>query len=212
MGVNPSSLVRQIQDGDLLLQVSLVPETRLRYDFPYRSGMPSVVLQSNNPYLSSILHEAVYSDFDHRKTPEDKALQRQVNEGSRQYPPAYTTPYHAATLVEPRLSNVDVTKWTTVISDNDLFKTLLSAYFIYEYPTYPAFQKDIFLQALVEGDTRYCSPLLVNSLLAEACVSVQVALRNRSNYDMFDVKLTIPLSPRSTVIMASITGANSGIR
>ncbi|KAJ3455174.1 hypothetical protein MRS44_013774 [Fusarium solani] len=37
-------------------------------------------------------------------------------------------------------------------------------------PHIPNIQKDIFLQAMRDGDTRFCSPLLVNAVLAKACV------------------------------------------
>jgi hypothetical protein len=48
-----------------------------------------------------------------------------------------------------------------VTSDDDL---------LHHHATYPSFHKDIFLQALRDGDERFCSPLLVNAVLAEGCV------------------------------------------
>lgn len=170
--------MRQIKDGDLLLQVSLVPEARLRYDFPYRPTMPLAITNSNNAYLSSILYEAVFIGDQKQETEQgqgqdqgvQQAQQQKMQDLATRYSPAYLKPYHAAKHIEPLLSTVDVSRWTSVMSDNDLFVALLSAYFVHEYPTYPVFQKDIFLRAMVEGDDRFCSPLLVNALMAEACV------------------------------------------
>jgi hypothetical protein len=78
--------------------------------------------------------------------------------------------YHAAELMDPHIPNIQVSKWTSVESDDELLRTLLQAYFFHDYTTYTCSQKDIFLQAMRDGDARFCSPLLVNVVLAEACV------------------------------------------
>jgi hypothetical protein len=39
-GAPPEHIVRQIREGNLLLQLQLVPETRFRYDCPYDMQMP----------------------------------------------------------------------------------------------------------------------------------------------------------------------------
>lgn len=174
MGASATSIVRQIQDGDLLLQMSLVPETRLRYDFPYRAAMPLAIKRSNNPYLGSLMYEAVYTESHLRQEgdAEDPYQRRQdeLQELSKQYPPQYLRPYHAAKLVDSRLDAVDVTRWTRIISDNELLVAILSAYLMQEYPGLTVLHKDTFLRAMVDGDRRFCSPLLVNALMAEACV------------------------------------------
>ena len=95
---------------------------------------------------------------------------------AKTYPPQYLRPYHTARLVDPRLGMVNVTRWTQVITDNKLFASILSAYLLQEYPGSPVFHKDTFLQALVDGDRRFCSPLLMNALMAEACVRL-ISLR-----------------------------------
>lgn len=176
MGASVASIVSQIEDGDLLLQVSLVPETRLRYDFPYRTAMPQAIQRSNSPYLGSHMHEALYAEGNLQVDAGDgddqrRRRQEEHRELANKYPPQYLRPYHAARLVDSRLSAVDVTRWTNVITDNNLFAALLSAYLLREYPGLAVFHKDTFLQALVDGDRRFCSPLLVNALMAEACVS-----------------------------------------
>lgn len=54
---NIDDVVRQIENGDLLLQASLVPKTRYRFEFPLSSKVPSYLVQSSNPYLDSLIYE-----------------------------------------------------------------------------------------------------------------------------------------------------------
>lgn len=177
MGATAASLLGQARDGEVLLRSFSVPEPRLRYEFPYRAGMPLGIQRSSSPYLSSYMYEAISAE-DHlehgtgQTDEQDLKRQYRVQELARRYPPQYLRPYHAAKLVDARLDAVDVTRWTMVITDNELFVDLLSAYLLREYPEFPVFHKDTFLQALVDGDQRFCSPLLVNAIMAQACVSL----------------------------------------
>jgi hypothetical protein len=78
----------------------------------------------------------------------------------------YMTPFHAATLVDPLLNKVTASQWTTVISDDQLLRQLLSAFFLFINPTWYPFHKDLFLQDMAAGRTQFCSQLLVNTLLS----------------------------------------------
>jgi hypothetical protein len=51
-------LFRRVRDGDLLLQMRLVPETRLRYELPYSQDFPARLLVSGSPYLDSTIYDA----------------------------------------------------------------------------------------------------------------------------------------------------------
>lgn len=208
MGADVATIVRQIQDGDLLLQVSLVPETRLRFDFPYRTQMPAAIQRSGNAYLGSVMYEAIHAEDRQQSEAGDEQQQQQrqqdeLEDLAKRYPPQYLRPYHAAKLVDPRLGLVDVTRWTQVTPDNELFVSILSAYLLQEYPGFPVFHKDTFLQALVDGDRRFCSPLLVNALMAEACVRFTPPANSsfRAVADAY-----------STVTTASPTAPDTGIR
>jgi hypothetical protein len=79
-------------------------------------------------------------------------------------------PYHAAEMIDPRLSSVRAAKWTSVTTDNALVSKLLAVFLQYEYPRTRVFQKDLFLDDLVQGKTDFCSSLLVNCILANAAV------------------------------------------
>jgi len=61
------------------------------------------------------------------------------------------------------------TTWTDVSEDRNLVQHLLALYFCWEYPTFASFSKEHFLQDLQDGTPRFCSPLLVNALLALGC-------------------------------------------
>ncbi|KAI2615335.1 fungal-specific transcription factor domain-containing protein [Hypoxylon sp. NC1633] len=59
--------------------------------------------------------------------------------------------------------------WTTVTTDAGLVQHLLALYFCWEYPTFASFSKEHFLKDFAKGNRRYCSPILVNALLALGC-------------------------------------------
>lgn len=71
-------------------------------------------------------------------------------------------------LNEPGLRTPTST-WTVITSDSVLVQHLLALYFCWEYPTFASLSKEHFLQDFQEGRNRYCSPILVNALLALGC-------------------------------------------
>ncbi|KUI54136.1 Conidial development protein fluffy [Cytospora mali] len=61
------------------------------------------------------------------------------------------------------------TTWTEVSHDEGLVQHLLALYFCWEYPTFASLSKEHFLKDFQAGRHRYCSPILVNALLALGC-------------------------------------------
>jgi hypothetical protein len=59
--------------------------------------------------------------------------------------------------------------WTSITNDVNLVQHLLALYFCWEYPTFASLSKEHFLHDFQEGRHRYCSPILVNALLALGC-------------------------------------------
>ena len=67
--------------------------------------------------------------------------------------------------------------WTTVTSDPELVQHLISMYFCWHYSFFTTLSKNLFLQEFQLGKpplgsarkTQYCSPLLVNAMLALGC-------------------------------------------
>ncbi|CAL3970830.1 unnamed protein product [Diplocarpon coronariae] len=59
--------------------------------------------------------------------------------------------------------------WTSVTNDGAFVEHLMSLYFCWEYPTLASLNKEHFLKDMKAGNPRYCSPLVVNALLAVGC-------------------------------------------
>ncbi|KAK1756403.1 hypothetical protein QBC47DRAFT_379891 [Echria macrotheca] len=71
--------------------------------------------------------------------------------------------------VDARLGSLDIHRWTNVPISNSFAAEVLSFYFETEHPIVGVFDPDLFLGDLIGYRTRFCSPLLVSSLLAWAC-------------------------------------------
>ena len=57
-GADVETILRQVAHRDPRSQLSVAPETRYRYDFPYISKMPAGLVTDDSPYLRSFVHEA----------------------------------------------------------------------------------------------------------------------------------------------------------
>ena len=158
-----ATVIRQVKEGCLLLQLALTPETRLRYTFPYVAEMPARVQVADNQYLQSPVYETVFAIGNPSPPSMEELMTR--------YQGVYLRPYHAAEVVDARFSKIRASRWTTVISDDGLFRKVLQAYLLHEYTTFAFFHKDCFLDDLAKGRTRFCSLLMVNTILAIGCVS-----------------------------------------
>lgn len=170
-GSGVKAILNQVKAGDLLLQLAVSPETRFRYEFPYRSEMPQDVV-IDNPYLDSLIYEAssLYSPAQQPKPSESTGTSRIPGLRSVEYGSLYLKPFHAAQVVEPRLSNARPSLWTTICDDDVLMRDLLGVFFRCEYHFTAAFQKDYFLEDMIAQREDFCSPLLVNVTLAYSCV------------------------------------------
>ncbi|KAM0265349.1 hypothetical protein ACHAQJ_000190 [Trichoderma viride] len=73
-----------------------------------------------------------------------------------------------APLNEPGMKQPPGT-WTSITNDVNLVQHLLALYFCWEYPTFASLSKEHFLRDFQDGRHRYCSPILVNALLALGC-------------------------------------------
>lgn len=171
-GADVDSLLNSFSEADLLLQLSVVPETRRRYDFPYSKQMPAHLLFEGNAYLDSFVYEANFPQQASSLTPRGMG----PNDARQRFPiaflqDAYDKPFCAATIADPMLEKIDVSQWTAVTSDNQLLRKLLGNYFQIPSVLSPVFHKDLFFEDMITGETRFASKLLVNAVLAAGCVS-----------------------------------------
>ena len=170
------TIVRLVKTGDLLIQLVLVPEAHYRYEFPFISEMPSGLRHPDNPYPDSLIYERTYAitpDLEQPARSTSCATQQQPLNGLSMvvHQSMYLKPCHAAIIIVPGLAVAQVSRWTSSTSDNDLLGNLLNAYFLFVYPWYSFFPVDSFLENSMSGDTGNCLQLLVNAVLAAACVS-----------------------------------------
>ncbi|KAF5000287.1 hypothetical protein FGRMN_1919 [Fusarium graminum] len=161
-------VLSQVKAGDILLQMAVVPETRLRYEFPYRPEMPTEC-SINSPYLNSLVYEAasVYSNNPPAANAASGLLGTLPSEEQRSL---YLKPFHAAQVIEPLLSDAKPSLWTSVCKDDELMRDLLRVLLRCEYQFTGAFHKDLLLEDMASRGSDFCSPLLVNVLLAYTCV------------------------------------------
>ena len=82
----------------------------------------------------------------------------------------FVKPHHAAEVIIPWLDSVEPSRWTSVCSNNVLMGKILGANFLHDYEWFTFLHKDYFFQNMAAARQRFCSPLLVNSLFALACV------------------------------------------
>jgi len=163
-GTDPEAVLRQLRDGDLLLQLALVPESRMQYDLPYSVDLSPLFAHPSNRYASSQLFRSTFG--------EEHGSRQESDEMEWRSESIYHIPYHAAELIDPLIDKADVRQWTSVHKDNKFLRKLLTLYLQYEYTFFPAFHKDNMLADMVAGRHRFCSPLLVNAILANACVGL----------------------------------------
>lgn len=132
--------------GDVLLQLTLTPETRYRYDFPYINKMPEDLVTSNNPYLRSTIYEsaALYPASRQSVTVGDSSRHASADPITRQrprlegtdlasYSSLYMKPFHAAVVMDPLLTDVKISSWTSVCAGNALMRNILSGWLLCEY-------------------------------------------------------------------------------
>ncbi|KAJ6213211.1 hypothetical protein PSV09DRAFT_2369802 [Bipolaris maydis] len=191
-GTNIDSIVKHVRDGNLLLQLSLIPETFSQYESPYMTKMPSCLFVRDSSYMSSCLYKLVSSSPAYTHA-ENKQL-------TARYGSAYTMPYHTAKMVEPLIDKITMTPWTIVISDNRLLIRLIFLYFTGQYPCAPLVHKDLFLEDMAAGGTLFFSPLLVNALLSIAKSLTYKFLAEARR--IWDVELTG--KPQITTIQAAL--------
>ncbi|KAG7404268.1 Nitrogen assimilation transcription factor nirA [Fusarium oxysporum f. sp. rapae] len=145
-------VLRQVEHGDMLCELSLVPETRYRYVFPYCHTLPAFLKSRDNPYLRSPIYEWAMDQENHDPS--------SGTEGPAQPAALFVNPYHAAEVIIPWLDSVEPSRWTSVCSNNVLMRKILRAYFLHDYEWFTFLHKDYFFQDMAAARQRFCSPLL----------------------------------------------------
>jgi hypothetical protein len=174
-GSDPLQTLRYIEYGSLRLQLMLVPDTTFQFTSPYLADMMPLFDGTDNPYLGSRLYKALSS--------ESHATHHGVEIEEQRREAVYRVPYPSARIYDPRISpeQLKPSRWTPISSDDVFLTRLLEDYFLYEFPLWPCFHKDHFLDDMTAGNSDYCSPLLVNAILTAACHGLSI-LKHRSEF------------------------------
>ncbi|KAF5657011.1 polyketide synthase [Fusarium heterosporum] len=158
-GARVDDLLQHVESGNLLLELSLTPQTQFRHSAGNFVNIPGFLKTPNNPYGASLVYNIKFElppSTTHRlPTSEVRAL--------------YNAPYSSARIVNSILDTCRPSNWTTVSSNDGLLREILRCYFASVYVFLPFFHKDYFLHDMVHERQRFCSPLLVNSVLAAGC-------------------------------------------
>ncbi|KAF2656565.1 hypothetical protein K491DRAFT_767645 [Lophiostoma macrostomum CBS 122681] len=166
-GGDAQDILNHVKEGNLLMQLSLVPENRRRYELPRSRDMPAFTLVPSNAYLASLIYGTTFRVSDTRNS---SSLLSDPN-AYEDYSP-YPKPYHAAEMADSLLQKAIPSQWTAVSSDNEFLRQLLSAYFMHQHLSHFYFHKDLFIEDLADGRTKFCYRLLVNAVLAAGCQSL----------------------------------------
>ncbi|RYO09559.1 hypothetical protein AA0119_g978 [Alternaria tenuissima] len=172
-GTDVHAVLRFLEYGSLRLQLMLVPDTTYQFTLPYLADMMPLFDSTDNPYLTSRLYKALSHETAHHST--------EIQEHT--YHAIYHVPYPGARMYDPRMSpeSLRPSRWTPISHDDVFLIRLLEDYFLYEYPLWPCFHKDHFLDDMATGRNDYCSPLLVNAILTAACHGAG-SLKQRSEF------------------------------
>ncbi|KAK0736367.1 hypothetical protein B0T21DRAFT_401867 [Apiosordaria backusii] len=175
-GGTPGSILRRIKEGDLLLQLSLKPETRYRYVFPYVKQMPTHLYRADNPYIESCVYD--WSSSPHKNPGISNLAKKSIPDSPRTSsspepgpPSIYLMPFHTAEVIDPLLNDIYPSKWTVVCNDDALMRKLIGSWLLNEYQWIVVLQKDCFLQDMAAMRRGCCSSLLVNAVLANASMA-----------------------------------------
>ncbi|KAM0451834.1 hypothetical protein ACHAO4_005791 [Trichoderma viride] len=162
-GVTVEDIVRHVHSGDVLLQLSVSPERRYHYSLGRVLNIPDFLRAASSQYTTSLVYRKSFDPKWHWSSPP------QLPPSVADYRALYDAPFHVAEMVDADIDAAKPSRWTSVSSDDELLRALLKSYFTHEYLFFPFFHKDSFLQDMVSGRRRFCSPLLVNAVLASSC-------------------------------------------
>jgi hypothetical protein len=159
-GANAEAVVKHIQEGSLVMEHSNVPQVSSRFHFPFMDKIPTSLREST--YFQSLVYEAIEAAEYDKNTSQARPTLQKSN---------YARPLLTARVFDSLLEDAQPSNWTSVSSNDQLLQNVLESYFIHQYPRQFFFFKDYFLEDMLTRRTEFCSPLLVNALLAKACVS-----------------------------------------
>ncbi|KAH7318265.1 hypothetical protein B0I35DRAFT_238375 [Stachybotrys elegans] len=167
LGVSPPAVLDYLLNEYRLVHLALRPDPQICFEFPYEKSIPEYLCVGQNKYLVSNIYN--YCVQQSRRASSSSLPAEEVrSQPVDAHMSPYARPYYLATICDPRLEQIQPSKWTSVSGDDQVMRSMLVRYFQYDYQWSPTFQKDHFLDDMLAGRTRFCSSLLVNAILAFA--------------------------------------------
>ncbi|KAH8632172.1 hypothetical protein IG631_13855 [Alternaria alternata] len=118
-GANAEAVIRYIQEGSLILELSHVPQASSRFHFPYMDKIPASLQDST--YFQSLVYEAIEASDYHRSTSQTHVALQKSN---------YARSLSTARMVDNLLEDAQPSHWTSVSSNDRLLRNIIEGYFI----------------------------------------------------------------------------------
>lgn len=117
--------------------------------------------------------EQQFSHYELESTPELRDIQSQLSQTTDLAPLGWRY-LRVDRLADDPVYKVPAKPWTAVTDDSELVSHLVSLWLTWTYPWFNWLDADCLIKHMQEGklNSRFCSPFLVNAILAEACVYV----------------------------------------
>ncbi|KAF4170547.1 hypothetical protein CNMCM8694_004124 [Aspergillus lentulus] len=114
--------------------------------------------------------EQQFSRYELESTPELRDIQSQLSQTTDVAPLGWRY-LRVDRLADDPVYKVPAKPWTAVTDDSELVSHLVSLWLTWTYPWFNWLDADCLIKHMQEGklDSRFCSPFLVNAILAEAC-------------------------------------------
>lgn len=169
-GISPSAILSLLRMGDPTMESQLTSK---------KPALPPLWSLGIN---ISILHSSVYPSLEPLPLRTDSldavGLSSSMSDLNLGASPRTDSMSGSSPLVDEhdlydcRLCDVDASYWTRVKVSNRAVANLISVYLSWCHPTTRLFDQNLFLEDLVAYRHDFCSSVLVNALLAHACVGL----------------------------------------
>lgn len=175
-----SSVLGFIKEGELLIQSFGSPsgsegvptppnnstiQVELANSYPnvYLRTIPSWLDRGDQQISTTWIDKQVEGEDDHRLTSNEGVILSRIRRLSNS---RKSNNIDFSRFPDERIYRASCHPWTSVIKDDNLFRTLISLYLTWLHPEFTVFDKDCFLDDLVSQDTTFCSPMLVTAILS----------------------------------------------
>ena len=156
-------------DRDLLIRLV----TTLRETNDYRATQLLNLIRSNSSLeeISVYINDRLYTELE--KPPELVDLANQLRPLSESEYRSQRRILDVRRLTDIPTWKVPAKPWTKITDDDDFVSHLISLWFTWYHPYFNWIDRDMFIRDMQYGNAqtaKYCSPFLVNIILAGACV------------------------------------------